>query len=124
MPHFVDGFDVTFTSRRSWKADLRCRGRLIETVPVTWTKGRRQNGADLFQEVWFQNGDDLEAHRIKTEPFRVALAIAKDYNQEPHQFQEFRGIFEVQATGERLSDYSIQTKVLRRFTAREALANA
>jgi hypothetical protein len=124
MPHFVDGFDVTFTSRRGWKAELRCSGRLVDTVPVTWTKGRWQAGSDVFQEVWFQNEADLETHRTSTEPFRVALAIAKNYNEHPHQFQEFRGIFEVQATGERLSDISIQTKVLRRFTAREALANA
>ena len=94
--------------------ELRCRGRLVDTVPVTWTKGRWQAGSDVFQEVWFQNEADLEAHRTRTEPFRVALAIAKDYNEHPHQFQEFRGIFEVQATGERLSDISIQTKVLRR----------
>jgi hypothetical protein len=124
MPHLIDGFEVAFTSRRSWKAALRLHGRLIDTVPVTWTKGRWQAGTDVFQEVWFQNRDELEVHRTSSTPFRVALAIAKDYSEHPHQFQEFRGIFEVQATGERLSDISIQTKVLRRFTAREALANA
>ena len=124
MSHYVDGFDVTFTHRRSWKADLRCRGRLVDTVPVTWTKGRWQAGLDIFQEVWFQDESDLEAHRTTTRPFKIALATAKDYSQHPHQFEEFRGIFEVQATGERLSDNSIQTKVLRRFTARQALANA
>jgi hypothetical protein len=119
MPHSVDGFDVAFASRRGWKADLWCRGHLFEGVPVTWTKGRVQSGSDIFQEVWFQNEKDLEAHRNKTEPFIIALAIAKDYAQHPHQFDEFRGIFEVQATGERLSEISIQTRVLRRFTARE-----
>lgn len=122
MPHIVDGFEVTFTSRRSWKADLRRYGRLIETVPVTWTKGRWQAGPDLFQEVWFQSEDDLEAYRTSRSPFRVAVALAKDYNEYPHQFQEFRGIFEVVATGERLSDHSIQTKVLRRFNGRELSA--
>jgi hypothetical protein len=120
MPHSIDGFDVTFTSRRSWKAKLRCRGRVVETVPVTWTKGRRQAESDIFQEVWFQNEKDLEAHRTDVEPFRIALAVAKDYAQHPHQFQEFKGVFEVLATGERLSDLSIQTRVLRRFTARDA----
>jgi hypothetical protein len=124
MPHLVDGFEVAFTSRRSWKATLRCHGRLIDTVPVTWTKGRWQTGPDVFQAVWFQNADELEAYRTSSAPFRVALAIAKDYAEHPHQFQEFRGIFEVQATGEQLSETSIQTRVLRRFTAREALANA
>ena len=124
MPHSVDGFEVTFTSRRSWKANLRLRGTLIDKVPVTWTKGRWQAGSDLFQEVWFQDADELEAHRISTRPFKVALAIAKDYSEHPHQFEEFRGIFEVQATGEKLSENSIQTRVLRRYTARQVLANA
>jgi hypothetical protein len=124
MPHSVDGFEVTFTARRSWKASLRLHGRLIDTVPVTWTKGRWQAGTDVFQEVWFPNAEERETYRTSTRPFKVALAIAKNYTQHPHQFQEFTGIFEVQATGEQLSEHSIQTRVLRRFTAREALANA
>jgi hypothetical protein len=100
---------------------MRLHGRLIDTVPVTWTKGRWQAGGDVFQEVWFSQADELETYRTSTEPFRIALATAKDHH--PHEFQDFRGIFEVRATGERLSDNSIQTKVLRRFTAREAAIN-
>jgi hypothetical protein len=122
MPHVVDGFEVTFTSRRSWKANVRLHNRLVAVAPVTWTKGRWQVGGDVFQEVWFHNQADLESHRSSTDPFIVALAIAKDYNEHPHQFEEFRGIFEVQSTGQQLSEISIQTKVLRRFTARQAVS--
>jgi hypothetical protein len=124
MAHLVDGFEVAFKSRRGWKATLRLHGRLIDTVPVTWTEGRSQDGPDVFQEVWFPNEEELEAHRTSTAPFRIALAIAKDYSQHPHEFQEFRGVFEVQATGQRLTENSIQTRVLRRFPARTVSVNA
>jgi hypothetical protein len=114
MSHEVDGYDLTFTSRTSWKAERRRGGKLIDVVPVTWTKGIRGNGKIEFLEVWLRS-KELKEYNSRTEPFVVALAIAKDYNQTPHSFQEFRGLFEVQATGTLLSDRSIETRVLRRI---------
>ena len=35
----------------------------------------------------------------------------------PHQFKEFRGVFEVAPTGRLLSENSLETKVLRRVKA-------
>jgi hypothetical protein len=121
MGHSVDGFDLSFTSRTSWKAHRRAFGKLIDNVPVTWTKGRRQESpsSEIFLEVWYQDNAEMEARRADPTPFIVALAIAKDYSQFPHEFHEFRGIFEVAATGVKLSDQSIETKILRRIRAGE-----
>jgi hypothetical protein len=47
----------------------------------------------------------------------VALAVAHDYEVQPHKFRQFVGIFEVAATGKVLSDISIETEVLRRIQA-------
>ncbi len=120
MPHPpVDGFDLKFTSRTSWKAERRLRGEPIDIVPVTWTKGRRQ-GADskeIFQEVWYQDPAEMGTRAADTSPFVIALAVAKDYAIFPHAFKEFVGVFEVVATGKTLSDKSIETKVLKRVRA-------
>lgn len=113
MGHSIDGYDLTFTSRRSWKANLRARGKIIDIIPVTWTHGRKGD----VQEVWYQNPDELEEARLRDVPFVVALAHAKDPYAEPSEFHEFRGVFEVIATGGRLGEQSIETKVIRRLKA-------
>lgn len=124
MPHRVDGFDLTFTSRTSWKAERRARGRVIDVVPVVWTKDRCQAGSSVYQGVSYQSRDEMEKRLADPSPFAVALAVAKDYAKHPHEFKEFVGVFEVTATGERLSDNSIQTRVLRRATTPRGQDNA
>ena len=101
MAHFVDGFDLTFTSRRSWKAERRQRGKVIDIVPVTWTKGRWQDPVtkDVYQEVWFQDRNEMLERNGSSEPFVVAVGVAKDYSKMPHEFEEFRAVFEVVPTG-------------------------
>lgn len=118
MPHRVGGYDLTFTHRKSWKAYRRQRGKLIDTVPVVWTKGWREDSlTNVFLEVAYQDASDMEAQLTSSEPFVVALAIAKDYKVHPHSFKEFVGLFEVSATGKSLSEGSIEAKVIRRIRA-------
>jgi hypothetical protein len=118
MAHAVDGFDLTFTSHTSWKAKRRERGKAIDIIPVTWTKGRRQTAGGPYQEVWYQDPEEMKQRAADPAPFVVALAAAKDYAIHPHAFKEFVGLFEVTATGEILSDNSIQTQVLQRVRGR------
>ena len=119
MAHRVDGFELSFTARTSWKAKRAEHGKLIDVIPVTWTKGRRNDplSNEIFQEVWFRDVAEMETFRSQSAPFVVALAIAKDYSADPHVFDEFRGIFEVKSTGRVLSENSIETLVLRRVRA-------
>ena len=74
----------------------------------------------MYQGVSYQSRDEMEKRLANPSPFAVALAVAKDYVKHPHEFKEFVGVFEVRATGERLSDHSIQTQVLRRAPMPEA----
>ena len=116
MAHSVDGFQLKFTGRTSWKAERRERGKLIDVIPITWTKGTRpMPDGEILQEVWYQDASDMEVRLDDTEPFVVALAEAKDFSVIPHSFKEFRAIYEVVATGRRLSDSSIETRILRRL---------
>jgi len=119
LTHPVDGFDLKFTSRRSWKAERREHGRLVDVVPVTWTKGRRVDAEtkELFQEVWYQDPRKLAARAADPTPFVVALAVAHDYSVLPHAFKQFTGTFEVAPTGKFLTEHSLETRVLRRVRA-------
>lgn len=118
MAHDVDGFDLTFTSRTSWKAERKANGALLDIIPVTWTKGRRQANGQTFQEVWFKDPADMMVHNSRTTPFVVVVARAKDYDKLPHEFAEFVAIFEVEPTGTVLSNASIETRVIRRLLNR------
>jgi hypothetical protein len=113
--HIVEGFKVRFTHRRSWKAEVRANGALVAIAPVAWTVGRRQCGRDAFQEVRFQDPDEMEQMRLHEQPFIVALAVAEDYNCSPRKVRAFQGIFEVVSTGSQTAFDGIDTKVVRRL---------
>ena len=115
MGHSVDGFDLKFTHRTSWKAARTLNGELIDVMPITWTKGWKKEGTENYLEVWFQDRTELEERNNSRVPFCVALAVAKDYSKQPHVFDRFQGIFEVVSTGKFLSNISIETKVYRRI---------
>ena len=119
MSHSVDGFELKFTGRTSWKAERRLLARTLDTVPVTWTRGRRQDASskEVFLEVWYRSPDELKQRMVDPNAFVVALAMAKDYRKFPHAFDQFVGLFRVIPTGVVLSENSIETKVLERVRA-------
>jgi hypothetical protein len=119
VTHPVDGFDLKFTGRTSWKAKRSQSGVNIDIIPVTWTKGWRKDpkSEEIYQEVWFQNSGEMNERNSSNDPFIVAVAIAKDYSIFPHAFKQFQAIFEVVPTGVILSPQSIETRVLRRVKA-------
>lgn len=118
VAHKADGFGLEFTSRTSWKARRYRNGQEVDVVPITWTKGLRfdESAKATYLEVWYRNRIELENQQKSTEPFVVAVAFG-NYDVMPHRFKEFRGVFEVRATGRRLSERSIETMVLRRLNA-------
>jgi len=121
MSHSVDGFDLRFTGRTSWKAERRLHNRTLDIVPVTWTKGRRQDPSskEVFLEVWYRSPEELKYRVADPNAFVVALATAKDYRKFPHVFDQFVGLFRVISTGIPLSENSIETSVLERVRAKE-----
>ncbi|MGE8126054.1 hypothetical protein ACQKQD_03665 [Methylobacterium sp. NPDC080182] len=123
MAHDVDGFDVSYTSRTSWKAHVSRNGSVVATAPVTWTKGTRKDPATgkWFQQVWFQNAGELAAVNGSTDAFLVAVAEAHDYATHPHAFKHFNCIYEVRPTGKQVDQHSIECEVLRRVTKASAI---
>jgi hypothetical protein len=123
MSHHVDGFELKFTSRTSWKAELRFQNQKI-VVPVTLTKGRRKGASsqEVFLEVWYRNADELRSRAADSNDFIVALAKAKDDHAAPPVFDTFVGLFRVIPTGVLLSETSIETKILERVRAQELAA--
>jgi hypothetical protein len=118
MAHHVDGFQVKFTGRRSWKAEVRFQSQR-RVVPVTLTKGRRSGASpkEVFLEVWYQDAGELKSRQADESAFIVALAKAKDDLASPPAFDSFVGIFRVIPTGVVLSETSIETKIVTRVKA-------
>ena len=116
MAHSSDNLDMTFTHRGSWKGHIWSKGKLIDTVPVSWTKGWYVDPETklIYLEVWFQKEDELLAAMASEKPFRVAVGVADNYDNFPHRFSEYRGLFLVKSTGQRMTDISIETQVLQR----------
>ena len=100
MAHEVDGYDLTYVSRTSWKAERRNAGKLFDTVAVTWTDGWRHDEATIarFIAVYYKNAAEMEIQRANTMPFVVAVAEAHDKRVHPRVFKRFIGVFEVLAT--------------------------
>jgi hypothetical protein len=117
LPHSVDGFQLRFTGRRSWKARWLLHNRTLDIVPVTWTRGWNAQG--IFLEVWYRSAEELKQRAADQNAFVVALARAKNYREFPHAFEQFVGLFRVIPTGIVLSENSIETKVLERVRAKE-----
>ena len=119
MSHYVGGYKLSFTHRTSWKARRRLLNREVDIVPVTLTKGRRQGASskEVFLQVWYQDAEELKCRVADPNAFVVALARAKDDHKIPPDVDEFVGIFQVVPTGIRLSQNSIETRVLERVRA-------
>ena len=116
MPHEVEGLDLRFTSRTSWKAEVSAPGFEPLIAPVTWTSVFRREGSITKLEVWFQNSADLQAHLASVDPFVIALAEPNNWAEgEPTSFKRFNGVFLVRSLGEIATSKSIECQVLRRL---------
>lgn len=119
MVHVVDDFEIKFTSRRSWKAEIRKSGVLVATAPVTWSSATSKTRAGTFQKVWFANPAELEDRRNSRSSFIVAVASAKHPKQRPSVFHKFESVLEVRATGKLAGERCIETRVLSRLAGRD-----
>ena len=118
MPHDIDGFQLRFTGRNTWKAERREQGELLDVIPVAWTKDTDTERST--QAIWYRKNNlrEMEERLAVREPFVVAVAEAKDYRVIPHSFKKFSGVYEMVATGVRLGKQGIQARILRRLGAR------
>ncbi|MBM3533884.1 MAG: hypothetical protein FJX60_12710 [Alphaproteobacteria bacterium] len=144
MTSFVDGFELRFLSQ-SQSAERKLNGRLLDVIPVAWVASwrngpppdmrapspdastaaprpkasRRPPPREAFVEIRFDDAAEMAAQKTAA-PFVVALALARPAGEKARRgVAEFRGVFEVQATGVELSPNSLETKVIRRVTAGE-----
>lgn len=119
MSHRVAGFDLKFTGRTSWKAELRFQSQKLDVVPVTLARGRRKGSSpqEVFLEVWYRDADGLKSRQADPNSFVVALARAKDDRVSPPEFDSFVGLFRVISTGLLLSETSIETRIFERVRA-------
>ncbi|WP_455269295.1 hypothetical protein [Rhizobium herbae] len=74
MARKLNGYDIAYTHRGSWTANLSYRGRLLETIPVAWTR----DYATPMLTVWFKDVDEAARRLAEGVPFKVALSRRED----------------------------------------------
>jgi hypothetical protein len=76
MAHTVDGYDLSYVHRGSWKANRSYRGEVVDQVPVAWRRDYTPGKPPLLK-IWFKDVNEAEQRLQTGEPFVAALAIKK-----------------------------------------------
>lgn len=71
----VQGFDVEYTHRGSWKANLRAPGKEPVIIPVAWDTDRAREAPRLT--VWFKDAKEIDTYLSAQSLFLVAVAQKK-----------------------------------------------
>jgi hypothetical protein len=134
MPVLIDGFLLKYNTRT--RMAERRWGDSVDLVPVVWLKDWRQGPAprrekdsktpprrESFVAVHCAEPAETPKRAADPQPFTVALATTKARG-ESEGFGEFRGVFEVVATGITLSEDSFEARVVRRLTPQIVPAQA
>ena len=72
----IRGYDVAYKSRGSWYAYRRCKGAIVDEVPVAWDRDWVK-GSPPTLTVWFKNAAEMRAKLSANSPFVVAVAKRK-----------------------------------------------
>lgn len=67
----VDGFNVQFSHRGAWTADLLAPGKEVAVIPVAWDKDFDVKAKTLF--VWLKKEEEVASY-MGRERFRAAVA--------------------------------------------------
>jgi len=67
----VDGFNIQFTHRGSWTADILAPGKALETIPVCWRDDYDYKSATIF--VWLKKQEEVAHFMAQTDGFRIAI---------------------------------------------------
>jgi hypothetical protein len=122
MPHYVDGWGLRYTGRTTWRAEYWSKAGNYGEIPVAWENDLQMSSQGDLLAVRHRKKyrPEMDAHRTDRAPFIVAIARANNPKIRPGEhrdFKQFLGVFEVAATGRRLTGDRIETKILRRLTA-------
>src|SRR5687768_10225820 len=104
MAHDVDGYQLAFTGRNTWRAEWREGTKLLGVVPVTRDVDR----------VWYRKRywDEMETRLADKRPFVIALSMQEGTKRGERKFKGFRALYEVVATGKRDGAWGIETRIV------------
>lgn len=95
----VDGFEVSFTHRGSWRANLLALGKDAEVIPVAW----RTDMVGKTILVWFKTEKEADQKLAAGSRFRIAVAY-KNSNGSASS-NNITGIFWVTPVEKQLDDH-------------------
>jgi hypothetical protein len=84
----INGYELAYTHRGSWKATRKLKGRLVDEVPITWDKDyAKKPGAAPSLIVWFQDPMEAANHlagaRILSRPLQDGRAVVEARRTSP-----------------------------------------
>lgn len=103
--HKVDGLELEFTSRRSWRVDVYRDGKKIGNIPVAWMDSvvfDKVAGRPTELLVW-HTSEEVAKEWVKERSSVVVIAESRNPPKEqPREFKQFNRLCRVEpiATGD------------------------
>jgi hypothetical protein len=113
----IDGYEVAYTHRGSWKASRTLNGVHLDDVPVAWSS----DWVPPSLTVLFKTPEEAELILSLGKPFVVAVATKKDDGSSSSS--NINGLFRVQPLSA-VGEAGVKCEVLLRVKASEVLSDA
>jgi hypothetical protein len=96
MAKKTDGFELKFTHRGSWTVERIAAGRVIDVVPVAWSKDFRtdEDTGRKYQKVNYHDASDVEARLWDLTRSPSRWPRRGDFAIHPHSVKTFQGLYE------------------------------
>lgn len=91
--HNVDGYNLEFTSRKSWRARLYVQGKYLDEIPVGWARNMSPVEGVKMLSLHLKSLEECERRMKSAAPFKVAIALQR--NPEVNKVSAISGVFEV-----------------------------
>ncbi len=73
----IDGFDIAYTHRGSWKANRIFRGKTVDEIPVAWKEDYRTGAPGPSLTIWFKDENEAGERLAAGIKFVAALSQKK-----------------------------------------------
>jgi hypothetical protein len=117
MAKKADGFELKLTHRGGWMVERITAGRVIDVVPVAWSKDFRtdEDTGRKYQKASYHDASDVEARLRQSDAVRLRAGRGEGLRRTPAFLEDVSGAGA--ATGRIFSERSLEIEVLRRLKA-------
>jgi hypothetical protein len=113
--HNVDGYNLEFTSRKSWRARLYVKSKCIDEIAVGWARNMFPVDGVKMLSLHLKSSEECQLRMKSAAPFKVAIALQR--NPEVNKVIAISGVFEVLPISMNTAEHRLENRVLRRLHA-------